>query len=78
MSGAKKAQRVVAPVVAQVPFDEVPIVDVVMHRHQFDGRHAEVLQMPDRLVRSEARVGASHASPAGADAARVKPLTCSS
>ena len=41
-------------------FDEVSIVGVVMHRHQFDGRHAEVLQMVDRLIRSESRVRASH------------------
>mgnify|MGYP003693563813 CR=1 FL=1 len=51
--------RVVAPVVRQASLDEVAIVRVMMHRHQFDSGHAESLQVLDRGFRRQRFVGAA-------------------
>ncbi len=57
-SGAKYAERVVAPVVRQPCLHQVPVVDVVVHRQELDGRHAEPHQVLDRGLRGEPEVGA--------------------
>ena len=51
--------RVVAPVVAQAAFDEVVVVDELVHRHQLDGGDAEALEVVDDRRVGEARVGAA-------------------
>ena len=50
--------RVVTPVVAQAPFDEVMIVYELVHRHQLDSGHTEVLQVFDDRRMGEPRVSA--------------------
>ncbi len=43
----KKADRVVAPVIAQIALDEMAVIDPGMDGKEFDGRHAEPPQMID-------------------------------
>ncbi len=57
--GREKADRVVAPVVAQPLLDEPAVVDERMHRHQLDRGDAEALQVVDHRRRREPRVGAA-------------------
>ncbi len=45
--GREKADRVVAPVVAQPLLDEPTVVDEGVHRHQLDGGDAKALQVVD-------------------------------
>ncbi|MNI19430.1 hypothetical protein D3C73_728670 [compost metagenome] len=39
--GGKEAKSVVAPVIAQAFFQQVVVIEEVMHGHQFHGGHAE-------------------------------------
>ena len=39
----EEADRVVAPVVAQAPVEQRAVVDELVHRHQLDRGHAELL-----------------------------------
>ena len=50
-------QRVVAPVVAEAALHQVPVVRVVVDRHQLDRRHPQCREMPDRRLRGQAPVG---------------------
>ena len=76
MSGAKIRQRVVAPVVRQPAFDQVPVVGVMVHRHQFDGGDAELLQMLDRRLRRQRLDRCRAAAPGRRGCSFVNPLTC--
>ena len=38
----EKAERVVAPVIGELPFNQIAIVEMVMDRQQFDRRHAQI------------------------------------
>ena len=53
----EKSQRVVAPVVAQTLPGQVPVIQIVMHGHQLQGRDAEVLKVRNHRGRSDAGVG---------------------
>ena len=55
----EEADRGVAPVVRQTAVVEEALVDDVVHREQLDRGHAELLEVRDRLVRGQARVGAA-------------------
>ena len=55
----EKAQRVVAPVIGQPLLDEMAVVEMIMHGHQLDGGDAEVEQVLDGGLRSQAGVGAA-------------------
>ena len=55
----KETERVVAPVVRQTALDEVPVVGMMVHRQQFDGRDAQALQMIDDGVEPQRRIGAA-------------------
>ena len=57
--GGEEADRVVAPVVAQAPLDEVGVVDELVHRQQLDGGDAEVLEVLDERRVGHAGVGAA-------------------
>ena len=58
--GREVSVAVVSPVVRQPLFLEVPIACVVVHRHQLDRGHAQLLEMVDRRFRGEGFVGASN------------------
>ena len=51
--------RVVAPIVAQPPLDQRPLVDERMHRQQLDRGHAESPQVIDDRRRGESGIGAA-------------------
>ena len=53
--GRKKAEGVIAPVIGEAPVDEMPVVEKVVHRQQFDGGDPQVGQMADRRPRRPAR-----------------------
>ncbi len=53
------ADRVVAPVVAQPPAQQVVLVRELVHRQQLDRRHAQLHQVLDRRRMGEARVRAA-------------------
>ena len=55
----EEADGVVAPVVAQAGPDQTGVVDELVHRHELDGRHPEVLEVSD-----EGRVGDPAVGPA--------------
>ncbi len=55
----EKADRVIAPVVAQAPLGEGAVVHVLVHRHQLDGGHSQSLEMRDHDGMSQAGVAAS-------------------
>ena len=55
--GREVRQRVVAPVVVQAALDEVPLVVVVVHRHQLDGGDAERGEVADGRLGGEAEIG---------------------
>ena len=57
--GREEPQRVIAPVVAQPPVDQMTIVHKVMHRHQLDGGDAQFLQVLDDRRRCDTGVGAA-------------------
>ena len=55
----EEGNRVVSPVVAQPALHEVVVLDELVHRHQLDRGHAEIVEMlHDRRV-SDRRVGAA-------------------
>jgi hypothetical protein len=56
----EQAQAVVAPVVGEAPGPEIPIVDVVMDRHQLHGCDAQARQVIERGGGGEAGIGAAH------------------
>ena len=56
--GGEEADGVVAPVVGEPAFDEERLRDVLMHRQQFEGRHAEIDEMTDDGVVPETGVRA--------------------
>ena len=56
----QEAQRVVAPVVLQPFLDQVAIVQVIMHRQELDGRHAQVGQVLDGRLGSQPGIAAAH------------------
>ena len=45
--GGEEADRVVAPVVAQPPLQQVGVVDELVHRQELDGGDAETTQVLD-------------------------------
>jgi hypothetical protein len=51
--GGEKGQGVIAPVIRQPPVDEMPVVEKVMHRQEFDGGDAELGQIADRRLRRQ-------------------------
>ena len=53
------ADRVVAPVVAQAAVEQVPVVDELVHREQFDRGDAEAAQVVDRRGMCETGIGAA-------------------
>ena len=53
------ADRVVAPVVDQPAIAKARILDELMHGQKLDGRHAEALQILDRLGVRHAGIGAA-------------------
>ena len=53
------ADGVIAPVVAQPLVQQVLVVDEIMHRHQFDRRDTQLLQVVYRFRMSEPRIGSS-------------------
>ena len=52
-------QRVVAPVVRQAGAYQAPLAGRLMDRQQLDGRHPEILEVADRRVRGQGRVGSA-------------------
>ncbi len=57
--GGEEADGVVAPVVGQAALDQVPLVDVLVHRQQLHGRHAQPLQVLDGRIRCQPAVPAA-------------------
>ena len=57
--GREEADRVVAPVVAQPPLDQMAVVDERVHRQQLDRGDAEALQVVDHRRGRQAGVGAA-------------------
>ena len=57
--GREEADRVVAPVVGQAALDQVALVDVLVHRQQLHGGHAQPLQVLDGRVRGQPAVRAA-------------------
>jgi len=53
------AERVISPVVGEPGFEQVWLVDEVVHRHEFDSRHAERGEMVDDRRMGESRIGAA-------------------
>ena len=47
LCGREEPDRVVAPVVAQALVQEGGVVDELVHRHQFDRRHPDSLEVGD-------------------------------
>ena len=56
--GSKEADCVVAPVIAQTPVHQKPVIDERMNRQQFNGCHTKLLQMLQHGVRSQPFIGA--------------------
>src|SRR5258708_15733315 len=52
-------QRVVAPVVRQLLFDQYPVVDEAVDRQQLDGGNSKAPEMLDHRRRSQAAIGAA-------------------
>jgi hypothetical protein len=52
-------QGVVAPVVGEAALDQVPLVEVVVHRHQLHRRHAEREQVLHRGLRRQTQIRAA-------------------
>src|SRR5258705_13258798 len=52
-------QRVVTPVVRQLPFDQYPVVDEAVDRQQLDGGNAKALEMLDHGRRRQAAIRAA-------------------
>ena len=67
--GREVAEAVVAPVVRQPLFLEMPVARVMMHRHQLDGGDAELLQVIERRFGRQRLVGAAQLLGKIADAA---------
>ena len=55
----KEAERVVAPVIAQAPLDQMAVVEKSMDRQQLDRRDAELAQMRDHAGLGQAAIGAA-------------------
>ncbi len=53
-------ERVVAPVVGQSFFDEMPIVQTIMHGQELDGRDAKLLQMFEYRIGPQPCVSATN------------------
>ena len=60
----EEAQRVVAPVVAPLPLDQKPLIDVIVNRQQLDRRHAQLRQVPDRRLAGQPGIRAPQRPPA--------------
>ena len=69
--GGEEADRVVAPVVGEAMVGEMAVVDERVNRHQFDGGHAEALDMFDDFLLPEALERAAHVLRHGRMALRV-------
>ena len=54
--GREVRQRVVAPVIVQAALDEMPLVVVMVHRHQLDGGDAERGEVADGRLGGEAEI----------------------
>ena len=57
--GREEGDRVVSPVVAQPALDEVVVLDELVHRHQLDRRHAEIVEMLHDRRMGDRGVGAA-------------------
>src|SRR5271167_4812511 len=55
----EKTNRIIPPRVAQTAVYQLPIVDEVVHRHQFDRRYSESIKMFDDWGRCKASISAS-------------------
>jgi hypothetical protein len=55
----EKADRVVAPIIAESAVDQMPIVDELMHGHQFDGAHTERAEIVDGIRVRESGIRAA-------------------
>ena len=55
----EEGHRVVAPVIGEVLLHQMAVVDVVMDRHEFHGRHAQFQQVPNRCLRCQPQIGSS-------------------
>ena len=56
---AQKIRWSCSPSSCAVPFDQMPVVDEVVDRHQFDGRDAERGQIIDHRGGRQAGIGAA-------------------
>ena len=56
--GREVRQRVVAPVIRQSAFDEMPVIEMLVNGHQLDGRHAKGCQVTDGRLGREAEIRA--------------------
>ena len=55
--GGEEADRVIAPVVPETLVNQVPVIDEVMNRHQFDGRDSQALQVLHDRSRGQPGIG---------------------
>ena len=57
--GSEKSDGVIAPIIGEAAIDQVFVPDEMVDGQQFDGRHAQLLQMFDHGRRRESRIGAA-------------------
>ena len=74
----EEADRVVAPVVAQPPLDQVGVVDELVHGQELDGGDAEPGEVLDGGGMGQAGVGAPLRLGDTSGCRAVKPLTWTS
>src|SRR5690554_1500856 len=55
--GREEGDRVIAPVVPELLFDEIPVIYEGLDRQQFDRRHAKIRHMADHRRRGKAGEG---------------------
>ena len=57
--GGKKSEGIIAPIIAEPPLEEMPIVEKVVHREELDGRDPQIGQMADGGFRSKPGISAA-------------------
>src|ERR1700683_3094911 len=57
--GRKKANRVVAPIVAQATLHQLAVVHESMHRHEFDRRHTQARKVFNDRSGRQSRIGSA-------------------
>ena len=61
---SKISQGVIPPVIRQPPFEQMTVIEKIVHRFQFDRSDPEIGQVFDDRFRSQARVSSSKSLPA--------------